>query len=188
MLKYLRGISLALLLAASLFVGCSFAGENDGFGSARKIESQHFTIYYAPELNLDELTKALDIRPSDKIISGGSYANDLGGMIDILFSQVCDILDMQLYSFHGTIKICRDFEQVNAIYGDLFDRGLSKSHSFYTYDSNTVYISAEHFKREVLGHEIGHAVICHYFVVLPSVKIQEVLATFIEYQLRKSYK
>jgi len=109
-------------------------------------------------------------------------------MIDTLFSQVCDILDMQLYNFHGTIKIYRDFKQVNAIYKNLFNRELPKSHSFYAYNLNTVYISAEHFSREVLGHEIGHAVISHYFVVLPSVKIQEVLATFVEYQLRKLYK
>jgi len=186
MLKYLRGISLAILLAASLFTGRAFAGEDDGFGSARKIESRHFTVYYAPELNSDELVQNIDIRSSDKIISGGSYQNDLGGMIDTLFSQVCDILDMQLYSFHGTIKICRDFKQVNAIYGNLFDKELTKSHSFYVFNLNTIYISAEHFRREVLGHEIGHAIISHYFVVLPSVKIQEVLATFVEYQLRKT--
>jgi len=82
MLKYLSGISLAVLLAVSLFTGCSFANEDDGFGPACKIESQHFTIYYAPELNPDELARGLDIRPSDKIIAGGSYRNDLGGMID----------------------------------------------------------------------------------------------------------
>ena len=39
---------------------------------------------------------------------------------------------------------------------------------------------------KVLGHEIGHAVISHYFVVLPSVKVQEVLAVYVEYQLRKT--
>jgi hypothetical protein len=38
----------------------------------------------------------------------------------------------------------------------------------------------------VLGHEIAHAIMSHYFVVLPSEKIQEVLAGFVEYQLRKN--
>lgn len=188
MLKYLNRIFVAVILSIFLFIGYSFANVDDGFGPAGKIESQHFTIYYAPELKPDELAQALDIHPLDKIISGSSYQNGLGGMIDTLFSQVCDILDMQLYSFHGNIKICRDLKQVNAIYGNIFNKELTRSHSFYDYGLNTIYVSAEHFKREILGHEIGHAVISHYFVVLPSVKIQEVLATFVEYQLRKLYK
>lgn len=33
---------------------------------------------------------------------------------------------------------------------------------------------------------MGHALMSHYFVVQPSVKIQEVLAGYVEYQLRKS--
>ena len=51
---------------------------------------------------------------------------------------------------------------------------------------NTIYASAENFKIGVIGHEIAHAVISHYFVVQPSVKIQEVLAGYVEYQLRKT--
>ncbi len=188
MLKYLRGICLAVLLSVPLFTGHSIAAEDDGFGSAHKIESRHFTIYCAPQLDPEELARQLGIHPLDKLISGGSYQNDLGGMIDTLFSQVCDILDMQLYSFHGTVKICGDLKQVNAIYRNLFDKDLVNTHSFYVTSLNTVYVSAEHFKREVLGHEIGHAVISHYFVVSPSVKIQEVLAVFVEYQLRKLYQ
>ena len=188
MLKYLQSICLAVLLSVPLFTGHSLAGEDDGFGPARKIESRHFTIYYAPQLDPEELARELGIHPLDKLISGSSYQNDLGGMLDTLFSQACDILDMQLYSYHGTVKICRDLKQVNAIYRNLFDKDLVNTHSFYVNNLNTVYVSAEHFKREILGHEIGHAVISHYFVVSPSVKIQEVLAVFVEYQLRKLYQ
>jgi len=35
-------------------------------------------------------------------------------------------------------------------------------------------------------HEIAHAVISHYFIVPPPAKIQEVLAGYVEYDLRKS--
>lgn len=188
MSRYLSRIFLAFVLFLSLSAGYSIAGEDDGFGAARKIESRHFTIYYAPQLDPEALARSLDIRPSERIISGGTYQNGLAGMVDTLFAQACDILDMQLYSYHGTIKICRDVKQVNSIYRSLFDKDLPKSHSFYLYNTNTIYISAENFKREVLGHEIGHAIISHYFVVSPSVKIQEVLAVFVEYQLRKPYQ
>lgn len=187
MLKHFYRFFLGFFLILVLFYGYCFAENNDGFGSASKIESQHFAIFYSPQLDPEELARELDIHPLDKIISGGSYSSDLGGMVDTLFSQVCDILDMRLYSFRGNIKICRDDAQVSEIYRNLFDKPLN-NHSFYVYDTNTVYISNDHFKKEILGHEIGHAVISHYFVVLPSVKIQEVLAVFVEYQLRKLYK
>ncbi len=38
----------------------------------------------------------------------------------------------------------------------------------------------------LLGHEMGHVIISHYFVVPPSYRIQEVLTGYVEFQLRKS--
>jgi hypothetical protein len=72
------------------------------------------------------------------------------------------------------------------IYRRLFDRDLGEVKSFYVYELNTIYTSAENFRRGIIGHEIGHAIMSHYFVVQPPVKIQEVLAGYVEYQLRKS--
>lgn len=186
MLNRSNVIFLTAALAVCLARASCLAFAGDGFGNAKKIESRHFTIYYAPGLDTRELSRRLSLGAADKILSGGALPDDLGGAVDLLFSRVCDILDMQLYSFHGTLKICCDRKQVDDIYGNLFDKPLAaKHHSFYIYDSNTIYLPAEQFNREVLGHEMGHAVISHYFVVPPSIKIQEVLAVFVEYQLRK---
>jgi hypothetical protein len=167
---------------------------DDGFGPAQKIESEHFTIYYAPGLDTANLARMLNISPSEDILAGkaGKQAGTLApagtgltDMIDTLFTRVCDILDMQLYSYKGEIKICKDASQLKAVYRSLFDKELT-GESFYVNDLNTVYITGENFRQEILGHEIGHAVISHYFVVSPSVKVQEILATYVEYQLRKT--
>jgi len=193
MLKY-RFYKVIIIAAVLLLAGgavLSATDADDGFGSAITIKGGHFTIYHEPYLDIDELIQNLDIYPSDEILTGKSIGKSdfsettLADMVDILFRRVCDILDMQLYSFHGNIKVCRDGEHVNSIYNNLFYRDLKDYHSFYVYDINTIYISAENFKREVLGHEIAHAVISHYFVVQPSMKVQEVLTGYIEYQLRK---
>lgn len=172
---------------AFLAAGISFAAE-DGFGFARKIESKHFIIYYSPQLDLLSLNQQLNISPSEGLLAGKPMNRENGSlpeMLDILFTETCDILDMQLYSFQGEIKVCRDFRQLNEIYANLFRRSL-KAQSFYVYSLNTIYMSADNFKKEILGHEMAHAITSHYFVVLPSVKIQELLATYVEYQLRKS--
>ncbi len=165
---------------------------DDGFASARRIDSRHFTVYYAPKLDVGTLAQQLNITLADKILAGGGAAgtdaSELGlrDMLDTLFSRVCDILDMQLYSFKGTIKVCQDYAQLNQVYQNLFDNSLNGKLSFYVHTLNTIYISADSFKREVLGHEIAHAIISHYFVVQTPMKIQEVLAGYVEYQLRKS--
>lgn len=169
----------------------SFAADvDDGFGSSRRIEGKHFTIYYAPQIEVFDLIKKLNINPSDELAVGKTfqrgYITDetLADMLDTLFMQVCNILDMQLYSFKGEIKICRDLEHLNSIYKGLFNKETN-TRSFYSHALNTIYTCEENFTREIIGHEIAHAVISHYFVVLPSVRIQEVLAMYVEYQLRK---
>jgi len=189
LLKIISRLLIIGVILFSLNTGVSF-GLEDGFGSAKKIEGKHFIIYYPPQIEISNLTQQLNIGPSDKLLVGKpineklSADVELADMLDTLFMRACDILDMQLYSFQGNIKICRDHAQLSAIYHNLFNKKLSAP-SFYVSDFNTVYISVENFKREIVGHEIAHAIISRYFVVLPSVKIQEVLAGYVEYQLRK---
>jgi len=185
-----------LFLAAMLFlslgkgVGSALALE-DGFGPARQAEGKYFTVYYSPEIEAFSLLRELRISASDQVLAGGTLSRgdsagaELTDMVDILFNRVCSILDMQVYSYKGNIKVCRSHQQLEGIYTNLFGRGLGGQKSFYVYDLNTIYISAESFTREILGHEMAHAIICHYFVVAPSVKVQEILSSYVEYQLRK---
>jgi len=61
-----------------------------------------------------------------------------------------------------------------------------RERSFYVFDSNTIFISYQDLTLGMLGHEIAHAVISGYFVVPPPDKVQEVLAGYVEYSLRKA--
>mgnify|MGYP001588875309 CR=1 FL=1 len=180
----------ALFLFLSL--STSYAVE-DGFGTARKVEGEHFTAYFASPLEEAALSRKLNISAAEGIIIGGatavggSHSSDLGlaNMLDTLFLQVSDILDMHIYSYTGFIKVCRDNSQLKEIYSNLFNSELNHA-SFYVAELNTIYISSESFTKEILGHEIAHALISRYFVVQPPVKIQEVLAGYVEYQLRRA--
>jgi hypothetical protein len=177
----------------SLFCGSTCYAVDDRFGSARRIEGKHFTVYYSPEVELSALIQQLNVGPSEELLAGASTQKEfsmeaeLADMLDTLFSQVCNALDMQLYSFKGEIKICRDPVHLNYIYHQIFNNEPAvTTRSFYSYINNTIYTSADNFIIGIIGHEMAHAVISHYFVVLPSVKIQEVLSAYVEYQLRNS--
>ena len=181
-----------LVLVFSLSSAYACAQNEDGFGASTKIEGEHFTICYKSGIDPSRLLEGLKISPTDTILSGrsvdtSSVDRKLSSMMEILFARASDILDLHVYSYKGSIKIFTSLKELTEYYNRLYHAHLPcTGYAFYLPDYKTIYISAEYFTREVLGHEIGHAIMSSYFVVQPSVKIQEVLAGYIEYQLRKS--
>ena len=173
---------LPAVLALVLCAGTAY-GLDDGFGAAKKSQGQHFTLLFASQVDPEPLAMKVCVRP-DSFVSGEGGAQGVAAEVDRLFSRVSDILDMQLYSYSGSIKVCRDSEQLKEIFRHIFGSDLEAS-SFYVNELNTIYIDQQHFTAWILGHEIGHAIMSHYFVVPPPVKISEVLAGYVEYQLRK---
>ena len=160
---------------------------DDGFGAAKKIQSQHFIISYAPQLDPYLLLEKLNIGPADLVLSQGPNLKGDGLVValDTLYNIVMQALDMNLYSLQGNLKVCNDRNHLNNVYESIFGREL-KTSSFYINEYNTIYISADDFTKEILGHEIAHMIIAHYFVVQPPQKVAEILAGYVEYQLRKS--
>jgi len=181
-----------LMLVFCLRAAFACAQSDDGFGTATKIEGEHFTIYYKPGVDPNSLLKQLNVGHADEILSGQTMdtsSNDrqLSSMAEVLFARASDILDLHVYSYKGSIKIFPSLKELTDYYNNHYHAPVpGTGYAFYSDDYKSIYISAEYFSREVLGHEIGHAIMCSYFVVMPSVKIQEVLAGYIEYQLTKS--
>jgi Zn-dependent peptidase ImmA (M78 family) len=134
----------------------------------------------------------LSVSPTDEMLSGqsvdtSSVDRELSSMMEILFTRASDILDLHVYSYKGNIKIFPTLYELTNYYNNLYHSHVPcTGYAFYIVDDKSIYISAQFFRREILGHEIGHAIMSSYFVVQPSIKIQEVLAGYIEYQLRKS--
>src|SRR3989338_5912984 len=116
----------------------------------------------------------------------GSAKKIYGEHLSVYCAPESDIMDMHLYSLQVNIKLCRDDAQLNSIYNNLFKASLGGRRSFYVFSFNTIYISIEGFSKEIIGHEMAHAIICHYFAVPPPVKIQEVLAMYVEHNLRRA--
>jgi predicted metalloprotease len=52
--------------------------------------------------------------------------------------------------------------------------------AFYSLSKKTIWISVDDANLHVLAHEIGHAVVDHYFKVRPPYNIHELMAQFVE--------
>jgi hypothetical protein len=163
----------------------------DGFNYDKKIEGKYITVYCAPGLDVPHLMSQLNIHPSDQILAGqsrkpeGHSSEALAPMLDTLFLKVSNILDMHLYSLRTDLKICNTNEELSDIYRRLFNASLGGRRSFYVYDLNSIYVSADAFQPGIIGHEMSHAIIGHYFGIPAPVKVQEVLAMYVEYTLKK---
>jgi len=181
-----------LFLAMLVIPAAYIQAADDGFGDSNTITGEHFTIDYKTGVDINALAKKLIISDTDQQLSNlkvdtSSPEKELASKIEILFNRASDVLDMHVYSLSGHIKIFADFNQLQDFYHQLFKGDLPcTGFSFYLPQYDSIYISAVNFRREILGHEMGHAIMSRYFVVQPSIKIQEVLAGYVEYQLRKS--
>jgi len=164
---------------------------DDGFSSDKKFEGKYITAYCAPGLDVQSLMSKLNVRPSDQILAGQSRRSsdlpdgELAPMLDTLFLKVSNILDMHLYSLKTDLKICNTNDELTDIYRHLFNASLGGRRSFYVYDLNSIYISADAFQPGIVGHEMSHAIIGHYFGIPAPVKVQEVLSMYVEYNLKK---
>ena len=189
-MRYWYSFFLTLLLISFSVVLAQAA--DDGFGDSNKIEGEHFTIEYKAGIGLNSLIEQLKVSATDQQLTNlkvdhSSSEKELASMIEILFNRASDVLDMHVYSLKGHIKIFSDHSQLEAFYRQLFHGDLPCTGlSFYLADYDSIYISAADFRREILGHEMVHAIMTRYFVVQPSIKIQEVLAGYVEFSLRKT--
>jgi hypothetical protein len=179
-------ISAFFIISASLCKSSYAEGVNDGFETARTIESRYFTIFIESGVDLEELTMKLSVPVSIKAIirEPVSDSYNLPDQLDIFYLAVSEIMDTRLKDFKCKLKICRSASSLSDIAKRLFGRKIQPG-GFYVYAIDTLYVDAQNVTINIFGHELSHAVQNHYFVVPPPETIQEVLAGYVEYQLRK---
>lgn len=170
----------------SLCASSSFAREMDLLPI---VKSEYFSIYGPGDLDVEELLLKLHFNyflQPDSLLSETVQAprDILAQTMDALYLEVSDILGIHVYSFHGNIEFYPDQPSLNEAFKRYFDTDFGER-SFYLHEKNTIYLSFQDLTLGMIGHEISHAIQSHYFVVPPPVKVQEILAGYVEYSLRK---
>ncbi|MDD3375060.1 MAG: hypothetical protein PHY73_04985 [Candidatus Omnitrophica bacterium] len=152
-------------------------------------DSKYFEIYAFSQSDVYEILKKIDffsLQPEQILDPQSDNVNrSLSNVIDAVYLETSDILDIHSYNFRGKIKFLPNAQSVESIFSKYSGYRMHER-SFYFFDKNTIYISLEDTTLGMLGHEIAHAIISHYFVVPPSTKVQEVLCGYVDYNLKKS--
>lgn len=179
--------SLAWILACVSFTPLFAANIPDGFESKKEIRSKYFQIHLGEGVDEMPLSTKLILPSSIQALAQQEFegqGGDLGVQMDMLLTAVSKIMDLRLSKLSATIKICGDGECLERVGKKLFGRAV-KTGGFFVPDMNTLYVDAKGVNLYILAHEMSHAVQIHYFVVPPPEKVQEVLAGYVEYELRK---
>jgi len=156
---------------------------------AETIETKYFTVSLCDGCSPSSFAQKINATGLFRLDALSKNDSDIRSVIkdgiDSLFLEVCDALDIGLKSYRGRIIVYPDIVEVNkAISGDsqIIEASLP---SVYIPSHNTIYISFNDATAGMLAHEMAHAVISTFFVVAPPPKVQEILAGYVEYSIRK---
>lgn len=156
---------------------------------AETVETKYFSISFCPACSVTEFASKIGTESSIRFETYGEAGSDIKSVIksdiDTLYLEVCDVLDMHLNSYHGKINVYPDNITVSKIaFGDvqIIDSLLP---SIYVPSQNTIHVSLKDVNTGMLAHEMAHVLISNYFVVAPGPKVQEILAGYVEYSVRK---
>lgn len=181
----IRKIFLLVIVSVFLFAGTVCAQKEDLLLIG---EGKYFTVYGYAGIDVDYLARKLNfdyfLHPDNILGDGSDVRNVFVKTIDAIYLEASDVLDIHSYNFNGRLKIVVNQKGVESAFKAKYGRDFPER-SIYLVDEKTIYISAEDMTLGMLGHEISHAIINHYFVVPPSAKMQEILAGYVEYSLNK---
>lgn len=176
-----------VMLAAIMASGSGFAQET--------VNSKYFSLTVRDGVNKMELLKKLRadyfLKMGPAFFANGSNGKDVDSLLartlDAIYLSVSDVLDIHMYSFSVSLEV---FPDRSALAIELWSHLNKKIDvpSYYFYDKNRIDISYSDLTLGMLSHEVAHAIISHYFVVHPPVKVQEVLAGYVEYSMQKMVK
>ena len=110
----------------------------------------------------------------------------LGRHVDWLFQRVQMALEMHKPDTRVHIRLYQNQEEISEVCVKMSGKP-TKAPAFYWKETNTIYLQTEKLSIGILAHEMGHAVIDHYFIIPPPSKISEMLCQYVDGQISKDY-
>jgi hypothetical protein len=174
-----RGPALALALLFVLLTAASAPATDE---RSWNYETRYATIVFSDKKDLAALTRI--IGRDFSLFSEHPEKNPLltRSRMDKLVETVMTLLDMRPENLHFSIFLLKERSDVTAAYRRLGMMGKAPP-AFYNHQSESVTVSVEDVTDGMLAHEIAHAVICFHFGTPPPMKMQEILAQYVDKHL-----
>lgn len=140
-------------------------------------------MIYASQQQLDDLNDRLELtRKLDQFVRKKNILtveDEVLAKIDTILEKAETVLDMFPDNLHIRVVLLDSADDVARIFKEKY--GKDANHiAYYSLSEDTIYISVDNARLEVLAHEMGHAIVDHYFDVRPPYNIHELMAQFTE--------
>ena len=151
---------------------------------------EYFDIYADRSIDIYDLLIKLDhdysLRLQDpERPAARDLKEALFDTFDELFREVEGILNITIPAFHGQVHILKDQSAVSKEFKRLNHTECAEA-GFYYPRKNIVFISFDGLALGAMGYQVAQAILERYFVVTPPGNVREVLAGYVEYNLRKA--
>lgn len=152
----------------------------DGAGPAN---SRYFTLKYGNREMLREFNDQLELSNKlNRYLQKSALVtveDEALAKLDVVIEKAEAVLDMFPAKLHITVVLLSSQGEVSAMFMRKY--GKQADHiAYYSLSEDTIYVSVEDVSLRVLAHELGHAVVDHYFQERPPYHIHELMAQFTE--------
>ena len=189
--KIAASIAITFLLGSLLFYSILFAQGDEVLPDDEdwsSMEGNFFVLYYEPAANLEDIKRELTKRPLyfDQAARYGEVttSREICYRLDKLYNRVQDVLGMHPKIPKINIVIFKDRDELNDEFAKIFGKN-GDFRSFYVYKHNTICTSESDIEDSVIIHEMAHAIIDHYFSVIPPETVGEILASYVDLHLEE---
>lgn len=151
--------------------------------AADQPKSRYFSLRYENSALLREFNDQLQLgsklnryMQKDSIIT---VEDEVYAKLNVLVEKAQSVLDMFPSNLHISLVLLTDKDSVRAVYMQKY--GKKADHiAYYSLSEDTIYASVDDVNMRVLAHELGHAIVDHYFKERPPYHIHELMAQFTE--------
>lgn len=154
-----------------------------GHLSAKEAKSRYITLIYSSQEQLDEFNDNVDL--SGKLGQAVRKKNvvtvedEVLAKLDAIMEKAETVLDMFPNNLHIRVVLLDSVDAVSRVYKQKYGKDVDHI-AYYSLSEDTIYFSVDNARLRVVAHEMGHAIVDHYFDVRPPYNIHELMAQFTE--------
>ncbi|MFH0855443.1 MAG: hypothetical protein V1869_02850 [Candidatus Omnitrophota bacterium] len=175
--------------------GKALAGQSYAFSETPDwlaAKGREVTLLYPADTNLRKLESRLRSRyfsvstVEKDLFANPAYRieNRITARLESILLRAKRILAMNPPYMNLKIKVFNNREELNNEYYRIFG-SRQNYRSFYIHNLEMIFSSMQDITDSVIAHEMGHAIIDHYFNVTPPPKVAELLAVYVDSHLEK---
>lgn len=150
---------------------------------AKEVKSRYITLLYSSKEQLDSFNEQVELsRNLDQFVRKKNILtveDEVLAKLDTILEKAETVLDMFPDKLHIRIVLLNSADEVARVYKEKYGKNVNHI-AYYSLSEDTIYVSIDDARLHVLAHEMGHAIVDHYFDVRPPYNIHELMAQFTE--------